>query len=122
MRLGITLEDERGMESNVSQHFGQCRYFLIVDIEGDQITGSKVVRNNAEHGGGGCLAVNEIMNHNVTHVISGGMGGGAQQKFAAAGVEVFGFSGTVKDAVSAFTKKVLGGLDACGGGHGHSCH
>ena len=113
MRLGITLEDERGVDSNVSLHFGQCRYFLIADIENNQLKNTKVVPNTAQHGGGGCIAVDEILKYNVSHVIAGGMGMGAQNKFAQADVKVFGYSGKVKDAVDALIKNNLGGLDAC---------
>ena len=46
MRIGITLEDEKGFESYVAQHFGQCRYFFIVDIKDSKIVETKVVPNN----------------------------------------------------------------------------
>jgi len=113
MRLGITLEDENGFESNVAQHFGQCRYFFIVNIEGNKIMETRVVPNNAQHGGGGCLAVDEILRHKVDCVIAGGMGGGAQQKFSQAGVKVFGYSGRAQDAIRDFLNGPLNGLDAC---------
>jgi len=113
MRVGVTLEDDGGLESNVSLHFGQCKYFLIANIEGNKVVNSNVVPNTAVHGGGGCVAVDEILKHNITHVIAGGMGMGAQNKFAQADVKVFGCSGKVKDAVDALIKNNLGGLDAC---------
>lgn len=116
MRLGITLENQNGLNGNVSSHFGQCEYFLIVDIENEELINSKVVPNTATHGGGGCVAVDEILKHEITHVISGGMGEGAQVKFAQAGVEVFGFSGSVAGAIKNFLGKTLDGLGAC---HGH---
>jgi hypothetical protein len=51
------------------------------------------------------------------------MGMGAQQKFAQAGVEVFGYSGKVKDAPDDFMNNALGGLDACRQhGNGGECH
>ncbi len=121
MRIGITLNDERGLDGDVSQHFGQCQYFCIVDMDGKNIKQTKVVPNTAQHGGGGCRAVDELLQHNITHVISGGMGMGAQEKFASAGVKIFGFTGKVKDAVAAFTKNTLGGLEACPD-HGKDCH
>ena len=113
MRLGITLEDEKGLDGNVSQHFGQCSYFLIVDIEKDKVITTKVVANTTQHGGGGCVAVDALLKHDVSHVISGGMGMGAQQKFAQAGTQVSGFSGTVKDAIDCFLKNSLDSLGAC---------
>lgn len=125
MRVGVVLEDERGMQGNVCAHFGQCKYFFLADIDKDtkKIISASIVPNTAVHGGGGCVAVDEILKYKVTHVIAGGMGMGAQQKFAQAGVQVFGYSGNVQDALNDFMNNTIGGLDACKN-HGTSgdCH
>jgi predicted Fe-Mo cluster-binding NifX family protein len=122
MKIGVVLGDSGGLESAVCSHFGQCSHFLIVDVEGKRMTKSEVVPNNTQHGGGGCQAVGEILKHGVTHVIAGGMGMGAQQKFAAAGVEIFGFSGKAKDGVARLLSASLsGGIDPCPE-HGGECH
>ncbi|MBU0629519.1 MAG: NifB/NifX family molybdenum-iron cluster-binding protein [Candidatus Margulisbacteria bacterium] len=125
MKVGIVLEDEQGLKGDVCPHFGQCKYFFLVDIdkENKKIINTCIVPNAAQHGGGGCVAVDEILKHKVTHVIAGGMGMGAQQKFAGAGVEVFGFSGNVEAALDEFMNNTLGGLSACRehGAHGE-CH
>ncbi len=113
MRIGITLENEQGLESNVSMHFGQCSHFLIAEIENGEIVESKVVPNNSEHGSGGCVAVDAILQHDITHVIAGGMGMGAQEKFAAANVKVFGFTGPVNVGIENLLKNELSGLGAC---------
>lgn len=123
MKIGITLSDTTGMEGEVCAHFGQCSHFLIVETEGNNVKSSNVVINNAVHGGGGCQAVGEIMKYNVTHVIAGGMGMGAQQKFAAAGVSIFSFSGKAKDAISALlSSKLSTGIEACKEHGDHDCH
>ncbi len=125
MRVGIVLEDESGLEGNVCAHFGQCKFFFLADIDKDKkrIVTTSIVPNTVSHGGGGCVAVDEILKHKVTHVIAGGMGMGAQQKFANAGVEIFGYSGKVKDALNDFMNSSLGGLDACKEhGHAGECH
>ena len=121
MKVGVVLEDQRGMEGDVSAHFGQCSYFLIADIDpaGKKVAATHVVPNSAQHGGGGCLAVDEILRHGVTHVIAGGMGMGAQQKFAQAGIAVYAYQGRVKDALAGLLNDGLDGLGACrehGGG------
>ncbi|TRZ50012.1 hypothetical protein D4Q80_01050, partial [bacterium] len=83
-------------------------------------------RKNTVQGGGGGVAVDEILKHKITHVIAGGMGMGAQQKFANAGVEVFGYAGNVQKALDDFMNNTLGGLDACKDhkdhGEGGGCH
>ncbi len=125
MKIGIVLEDERGIHGTVCAHFGQCKFFFLADIDQDKkkIIGTRIVPNTAVHGGGGCVAVDELLQYKVTHVIAGGMGMGAQQKFAQAGVQVFGYSGSVQNALDDFMNNTLGGLEACKDhGHGDSCH
>jgi predicted Fe-Mo cluster-binding NifX family protein len=125
MRVGVVLEDETGVHGDVCAHFSQCKFFLLADIDkaNKRIISSRIVSNTAVHGGGTCVAVDEILKYKVTHVIAGGMGMGAQQKFANAGVQVFGYKGNVKKALDDFLNNALGGLDACEH-HGESggCH
>jgi predicted Fe-Mo cluster-binding NifX family protein len=113
MRIGITMEENSGIEGDVALHFGQCRYFFIVDIEDGKITSTRIESNEHTHGGGNCTAVDGLMEHNITHIISGGMGAGAQQKFARAGIKVSGYRGKVKDAISNHLANSLSGLEAC---------
>ena len=114
MKIGITLNDDQGLKSEVCAHFGQCSHFLIVEAENGKIKSSKVVPNTAVHGGGGCVAVTEILKYGITHVIAGGMGMGAQQKFAAAEIEIFGFAGKAKDGVAKLLAASLrDGIDPC---------
>ena len=113
MKLGITLEDQSGLQGNVAGHFGQCKYFFLLDIENNEVKNSRIVENKVVHGGGGCVTVDELLQYKVTHVIAGGMGAGAQQKFAQAGVKVFGYSGSVKEAITDFLTHKIGGLSAC---------
>ena len=118
MRIGITLENDLGLEGNVCSHFGQCSHFLIVDIENASTKDSKVIVNDAMHGGGGCRSVDELVKRDVTHVISGGMGMGAQQKFQQRGIQIFGYNGKAKDAIDALLKNTLTGIAPCKE-HGH---
>ncbi len=109
------MEDENGVHGDVCAHFGQCKFFLLADIDKDKksISRTRIVPNTAAHGGGGCVAVDEILKYGITHVIAGGMGMGAQNKFAQAGVQVYGYEGNVQKALDDFLNNALGGLDAC---------
>ena len=120
MKLGVVMDDDKGLEGNISDHFGQCKFFLIIDIDDQQkIKGAKVVPNPVAH----CGAVDEMLKHKISHVIAGGMGMGPQQKFMNAGVEIFGYSGKAKDAVNELLSNGLGELPSCQGhAHGNGCH
>lgn len=113
MRIGITLDENKGLDSNVSMHFGQCAYFMLVEVENNKIKSHKIIENALAHGGGGCPAVGEMLKHKINYIISGGMGAGAKMKFEAAGVEVFGFNGKAKDAVENLLKNNLKELGEC---------
>ena len=125
MKIGVVLGDQGGLESDVCAHFGQCRFFLLADVDeaSKKITSTRLVPNSAVHGGGGCTAVDEILQYGITHIIAGGMGMGAQAKLAQAGVKVFGASGSVQKAIENLMQDSLGGLEACKNhGESESCH
>ncbi len=43
MRIAIPAEDNRGLESNVSRHFGRAKYFVFVDVEEGKTENAEVV-------------------------------------------------------------------------------
>jgi predicted Fe-Mo cluster-binding NifX family protein len=126
MRVGIVLADDRGMLGNVCAHFGQSMNFLIIDVAEDNHNIQKIMNipNTIQHGSGGCLVVDEILKYQITHLIVGGIGMGAKQKFAARGIKIFGFQGTAKDGLDMLLKDSLGDIKPCkeGGANGHNCH
>jgi predicted Fe-Mo cluster-binding NifX family protein len=115
MKIGITLDDNKGLKSRVCLHFGQCGYFLIVEVKDKKIVKHDIVPNCAQHGGGACLAVDEILKYKITHMIAGGMGINAQLKLANAGVKVFNYSGIAEDAVKELIAGNLGDIEPCKG-------
>ena len=113
MKVGVVLEDENGIYGNVSERLGQCKYFFLADIDTDKkkIIGTRIVPSTARHGGNGRISVDEILWYKVTHIIVGGIGMGAQRKFADAGVQVFGYSGKVKDSLDDFMNSIFPGVN-----------
>jgi predicted Fe-Mo cluster-binding NifX family protein len=54
MRIAVPSVDDRGLESEMSAHFGRAPYYTLVDVENGEITGYKVVKCPfSEHGPGG---------------------------------------------------------------------
>lgn len=123
MKIGITLQNSSGMESEVCEHLGQCEYFMIAEIKDGKLIESNIYENTAKHGGGGCQSVDELLKHGVSSVISGGMGARAQQKFMEKNVNVFGFSGNVADAIKCFIQNALSDIEPCSHHEHHGeCH
>lgn len=94
MRIAVTYEN-----GQIFQHFGHTAEFKIYDIADGKIANTEVVSTNGSgHGAlAGFLSANE-----VDTLICGGIGGGAQNALAQAGIKLYGgVSGSADDAVTA---------------------
>ena len=102
MRIAVPCEDERGLDSSVSTHFGRARYYVLVDVEGVRISSWKVVEVPFEEHGPGDIP-NFLRQHGVDLVLAYGMGPRAQGFFAQMGIKVItGVHGNVGEAVKAY--------------------
>lgn len=133
MKIAVTYEN-----GEVFQHFGHTEQFKLYDIENGKVVASEVVGTNGS--GHGALA-GFLAEHQVQVLICGGIGGGAQNALAQAGIKLFGgCSGNADQAVEALLEGQLNydadvkcshhdhehgeGSHQCGN-HGcgsHSCH
>jgi len=87
------------LDAQVSEQFGRCRYFLIVDTE----TLRFEAFSNPAAGmttGAGPAGVQEIVNRHAELVLAGQFGPKAQQALAAAGIRHQQATGKVRDAVA----------------------
>ena len=101
MRIAIPYEN-----GNIFQHFGRSEAFKFYDVDGGAVTATAVVSTNGS--GHGALA-GFLMQRGVDTLICGGIGGGAQNALAQAGIRLFGgVSGSADDAVNALLAGNLG--------------
>jgi len=82
--MKIAVPYENGM---VFQHFGHTAEFKFYEVENGQVTASEVVSTNGQ--GHGAL-VGFLAQHNANVVFCGGIGPGAQNALAQAGIQLFG--------------------------------
>ena len=82
MKIAVTYENGK-----IFQHFGHTSQFKIYDTENGQITSSEVVDTNGS--GHGALA-GFLRQYGVDTLICGGIGGGAQNALAQAGIQLYG--------------------------------
>lgn len=97
MRIAVTYGREDGQ---VFQHFGHCEYFKVYETEGGQVASSKVV--SAAGSGHGALA-SFLQEQGVEALICGGIGAGAREALAGAGIRFYpGVSGDANASVKDF--------------------
>ena len=118
MKIAVTYDN-----GNVFQHFGRTEFFKVYDVEDNKVISSEVIGSNGV--GHGALA-GLLSDRSVDVLICGGIGGGAQQALADAGVELIaGAEGDTDQAVEAYLKGELISTGAnCDYHHhedGHSC-
>jgi predicted Fe-Mo cluster-binding NifX family protein len=104
MKVGISLEDENGLYSNVCKHFQESSHFFILDIDKNKIVSSRIVQNYVQHNSKESKVADEMLKYRITHLVAGKMGMAAQKRFREANVQVFRYSGNVKDAIDNFLK------------------
>lgn len=129
MRIAVTYQD-----GQIFQHFGHTERFKIYDCEDGAVTLATTVHMDGT--GHGALA-GALKNMQVDTLICGGIGGGARQALAEAGIALYpGASGSADEAVRDLLAGRLQydpdttcshhdhhgeGHGDCQGGQGHSC-
>ena len=95
MKIAVTYQD--GM---VFQHFGHTEQFKIYTVENGSIVSADVVDTNGQ--GHGALA-GFLKENGIDTLICGGIGGGARNALAEAGIELFpGAAGNADEQVESF--------------------
>ena len=109
MRIAIAATGS-GLDSPMDFHFGRCAYFLIVEIEGDEIKLVKAIENSATHqrGGAGITAAQIVANEKADAVVAGAFGPRAFDVLTQVGTRMFvGVEGTVEENAGMFAQGKL---------------
>ncbi len=124
MRIAITAEDNNGLDSKVSSHFGHTAYFILIDADGNEVKSVTGIANPFS-GSHGCGQVGKFLAEQGAQVmLSGGMGQRAIQALQEYGiVAVTGAAGNVHEALQQYLASELRGAMPCReeGSHGR-CH
>ncbi len=124
MKIAFSSEENKGLESQMSPHFGRCPYYVFVELDNENNVTSVATEENPffqSHQPG--AVPNYIADKKVNVMIAGGMGPRAMEFFNQLGVEaVTGASGTVKEALSQYLGGTLKGSKPCAEGEEHSHH
>ncbi len=100
MTIAVTYEN-----GEIFQHFGHTAQFKLYKVEDGEIVASTVVDTNGS--GHGALAT-LLSSYGIDTLICGGIGGGAQNALAQAGIRLYGgCSGDADEAVQALLDGTL---------------
>ena len=123
MIIAVPSDTTDGLEAAISEHFGHCAAFTLVDVTDEEI-GEVAVLENSAHEQGGCMApVTLLKEKGVEVLVAGGMGGRPLAGFQQVGIDVHfkENAGTVREAVELFIAggcRAFGEAQTCGGGEG----
>jgi len=123
MRIVVSSEESKGLESQVSHHFGRCPYFVVSEIIGTDITFVETIENpySAQHRPGQVPGF--ISDQKADVMISGGMGCRAIDFFQQFGVQTAtGASGSVEQTLKRFMTGELPNAQPCHDSVEHEGH
>ncbi|HBR21238.1 MAG TPA: dinitrogenase iron-molybdenum cofactor [Nitrospiraceae bacterium] len=112
MRIAISTDGDF-----VSEHFGRCPSFTVVDIEDDRVTSTMVLENPGHQPG----AIPQFLHQKgVECIVAGGMGMRARGYFDEAGIQaILGVSGKINNVIKELQNGTLqGGESLCKPGAG----
>ena len=115
MKIAIASEGKK-----VSGHFGHCEGFTIYEVEEDKVLSSEFISNPGHRPGFLPVFLNE---KGANVIISGGMGGAAQQLFNDNGIQVVvGAKGYCDDVVKDYLNGKLKSTGSICEEHAHEGH
>lgn len=122
--IAVAVEGDGGLDARVSEHFGHCAGFVVVEVNDGKITALRTEANPfaQTHQPGQLPKV--VRGLGATVLLAGGMGPRAETMLSKFGVEVCtGAAGRVRDAVDTFVNGGLRGFTPCSqhGGHNEAC-
>jgi predicted Fe-Mo cluster-binding NifX family protein len=115
MRIAVAAEDNNGLEAVLSQHFGRCPYYILVDIDSGEIASVNALENPfyGSHGQPGEVPA-FIKSAGAHVIIAGGMGPKAMGFFEQYGIQVAtGVSGVVREVIHLYLSNQIQGASPC---------
>lgn len=103
MKIAISSTGEN-IESEVSDVFGRCPYFIIAEIKGRKAEKTEAIKNESinQNSGAGVSTAQLMAKNDVTAVISGNIGPRATDILKQFDIEIYAGGGKVKDIIEAF--------------------
>ena len=87
MKICIPIKENKGIDSIAYNHFGTAPFFLIYDLDNENL---KTIENDdLNHQHGMCQPLKALGGENVDAILVGGIGAGALMKLNNQGIKVY---------------------------------
>lgn len=123
MRIAISADSNDGLNSTVAHHFGRCPYFVLIDVEDDEVQDVNVVDNPYYSAHQPGQVPGFIKEQGADVMLSGGMGRRAIQFFEQYGIEsATGATGTAGSALECYLSGDMASAAPCKESEEHHQH
>ena len=113
-KIALACEDNQGLDGQISQHFGRCPYYLLVEVEGDEIKKKDIVNNPYYDNHVPGVVPQFISEQGANVMIAGGMGPRAIDLFVNLGIGVVtGAVGNTGNVLQAYLRGEISGVEPC---------
>ena len=114
MKIVVSSDSNRKLDSSVSHHFGRCPYFTVVDLVENEIINVESVDNPYFNGHSPGQVPAFIRSLDADVMLAGGMGRRAISIFENYGIQCStGAAGTVRNAVNSYAAGSLSAAMPC---------
>ncbi len=112
MKIAISSTDQN-IKANVSDFFGRCPYFIILEVKDGQIEKTEVIKNENidQNSGAGVSTAQLIAEKDVNVVIAGNVGPRALDILRQFNIEAYSGKGNIEEALQAFIDEKLKKID-----------
>jgi len=103
MKIAVS-STNKDIESNVSDVFGRCPYFIIAEIEHQKIEKTEAIKNESieQTSGAGISTAQLMAEKNVNAVITGNVGPRALDVLKQFNIEIYFGEGAIKEVLQEF--------------------
>ena len=121
MLIAVSSNDRDGLKGQVSEHFGRCPFYTLIEVQGREIKKVKVIENPYYESHEPGQVPKFIKSQGVKVMLSGGMGRRAIDLFGRYEIEVAtGANGNVGDTLGRYLKGNLISAAPCKESKSHS--
>ncbi len=123
MRVAFAADEPNGLDSVISYHFGRCPYFVIVEVDGEDVKKVENIQNPLVEGHQPGDLPQFLHDKGVDVIVTGGMGPKAQAFFAEFGIKpIVGAYGKVRDVLSELLRGELQPVETPASAEEHPSH